>query len=159
MEWSIPSIRERPHQPITFHFPQRKFCQKAVTKHSFQAKWFSKWPWLHYNEENDNIKSFTNPTNTYHNLLTVWNMVVLSTIMVKKGAVHIAVAISWSTWKAKSFIVSFWIWGEVTYISLFFLIESRILGSSSSRSFSSCKKLESEPSPEPQNGRPCLDKT
>ena len=38
------------------------------------------------------------------------------------------------------------------------MIIIRILGSSSPRSFSSCKKLESEPSPEPRNGRPCLDK-
>ena len=58
MEWSIPSIGEKPHQPINFHFPQREFGQKAVTKHSFQAKWFSKWPWLHYNEENDSIFCF-----------------------------------------------------------------------------------------------------
>ena len=58
MEWSIPSIGERPHQPITFHFPHREFGQKAVTKRSFQTKWFSKWPWLHYNEENDSVFCF-----------------------------------------------------------------------------------------------------
>jgi len=32
MEWSVPPIGERPHQPITFHFPQREFGQKTVTK-------------------------------------------------------------------------------------------------------------------------------
>ena len=58
VEWSIPAIGEKPHQPINFHFPQREFGQKAVTKRSFQAKWFSKWPWLHYNEENDSIFCF-----------------------------------------------------------------------------------------------------
>jgi len=58
MEWSVPPIGGRPHQPITFHFPQQEFGQKTVIKHSFQAKWFSKWPWLHYNEDNDGIYCF-----------------------------------------------------------------------------------------------------
>ena len=53
MEWSVPLIRKRPHQPITFHFPQREFGQKTVIKRLFQAKQLFKWPWLHYNEDND----------------------------------------------------------------------------------------------------------
>ena len=57
MQWSVPPIGERPHQPISFRFPQREFDQKTVTncKRSFQAKWFSKWPWLHYNEDSDSV--------------------------------------------------------------------------------------------------------
>ena len=58
MQWSVPSIGERPHQPMTFRFPQREFGQKTVTKCSFQAKWFSRWPWLHYNEDSDSIYCF-----------------------------------------------------------------------------------------------------
>ena len=42
MQWSVPPIRERRHQPISFHFPQREFGQKTVTRRSFQDKWFSK---------------------------------------------------------------------------------------------------------------------
>ena len=57
MQWYVPPIGERPHQPISFRFPQREFGQKTVTKRSFQAKWFSKWPWLHYsyNEDSDSV--------------------------------------------------------------------------------------------------------
>ena len=63
IQWSVPPIGERPHQPISFHFPQREFGKKTVTnfgKRAFigQAKWFSKWPWLHYNEDSDSVYSF-----------------------------------------------------------------------------------------------------
>ena len=58
MEWFVLLIGERPYQSITFHFPQREFGQKTVNKRSFQAKWFSKWPWLHYNEDNDSVYCF-----------------------------------------------------------------------------------------------------
>ena len=58
MQSSVPPIGVRPHQPISFRFPQREFGQKTVTKRSFQAKWFSEWPWLHYNEDSDSIYRF-----------------------------------------------------------------------------------------------------
>ena len=60
MQWSVPPIGERPHQPISFRFPQQEFGQKTVTKRSFQAKWFSKWPWLHYsyNEDSNSVYCF-----------------------------------------------------------------------------------------------------
>ena len=36
-----------PHQPTNFVFPKRSFGQKIL---SFQAKWFSRYRWLDYNE-------------------------------------------------------------------------------------------------------------
>ena len=52
VKWSTPMIGEEPHHPaISFTFPQHEFGQKKVTKRSFQAKWLSKWPWLHYSEK------------------------------------------------------------------------------------------------------------
>ena len=32
---------------------------QVVVKRSFQASWFSRWPWLHYNEDNDTVLCFT----------------------------------------------------------------------------------------------------
>ena len=55
---SILLIGERPHQLISFNFPPREFGQKTITKRSFQAKWFSRWPWLHYSEETDSVFCF-----------------------------------------------------------------------------------------------------
>jgi hypothetical protein len=39
---------ELPHQPKTIEFPKR-----AYGKCSFQSRWFSLWPFLHYNEAED----------------------------------------------------------------------------------------------------------
>ena len=51
---STPSIEAVPHQPNSFHFPQREFGQPPhVTRCSFQSSWFAKWTWLYYNEEED----------------------------------------------------------------------------------------------------------
>ena len=68
MQWSVPPIGERPHQPISFRFPQREFGKKLDSDHatsrgkrafiSSQLEWFSKWPWLHYNEDSDSVYSF-----------------------------------------------------------------------------------------------------
>ena len=58
MQWSVPPIGEMPHQPMTFRFPQQEFGQKTVIKRSFQAKWFSRWPWLHCNEDGYSYRSY-----------------------------------------------------------------------------------------------------
>ena len=50
---STPDIGDKPHQPFNFHFPQREFCKTSVVKRSFQNNWFQRWPWLHYDEEQD----------------------------------------------------------------------------------------------------------
>ena len=53
---STPSLGAAPHQPNSFHFPQREFGRPPhITKRSFQVSWFAKWMWLHYNEEEDAV--------------------------------------------------------------------------------------------------------
>ena len=43
-------------QPAHFNFP-KKHCGKQ--NHAFQSKWFSEFPWLHYNnEQSDSVLCF-----------------------------------------------------------------------------------------------------
>ena len=46
-------IPDAPHQPLNFAFPKRSFGLKKVVKRSFQPDWFSKWPFIHYDEARD----------------------------------------------------------------------------------------------------------
>ena len=46
-------IGDGANQPRSFTFPKRKFGIKNPIECSFQPSCFEKWPWLHYNEEND----------------------------------------------------------------------------------------------------------
>ena len=41
------------HQPSMFKFTQREFGCKMKIKRAFQATWFKKWRWLHYDESKD----------------------------------------------------------------------------------------------------------
>ena len=50
-----PSIFAEPHQPRGYKFPKIKFGKTSIVKRSFQAEWFSKWPWLHYRENDDTV--------------------------------------------------------------------------------------------------------
>ena len=43
----------QPHQPRKFSFPMRSFGKTSVVKRSFQAEWFDKFPWIHYDEALD----------------------------------------------------------------------------------------------------------
>ena len=43
----------QPHQPRKFSFPMRSFGKTSVVKRSFQAAWFDKFPWIHYDEAMD----------------------------------------------------------------------------------------------------------
>lgn len=56
---STPLIGEKPHQPLSFKFPKREFGKTSIVKRSFQPQWFSRWPWLHYDEERDLAFCFT----------------------------------------------------------------------------------------------------
>ena len=47
---SVPVVGDKPHPPIDFAFPFQKFGKKNPTKHSFQARWFKQWKWIHYNQ-------------------------------------------------------------------------------------------------------------
>ena len=43
-----------PHQPpASYKFPKKSFGKNRVVERSFQASWFQKWKWLHYDESND----------------------------------------------------------------------------------------------------------
>ncbi len=46
---------DQPHQPTRFKFPPRLFGKKKPVHRSFQVSWFQSWPWLHYNEANDQV--------------------------------------------------------------------------------------------------------
>ena len=50
---SLLLVAEQPNQPSNFKFPQREFGCKTKVKRLFQATWFKRWSWLHYNESND----------------------------------------------------------------------------------------------------------
>ena len=47
-------VADHPHQPNAgYKFPKCSFGKKTVVNLWFQHTWFSKWPFLHYNEPND----------------------------------------------------------------------------------------------------------
>lgn len=48
-------IPESPHQPVLLSFPLRKFGDQ---QRAFSASWYHKYPWLHYQEGNDNVLCF-----------------------------------------------------------------------------------------------------
>ena len=50
---STPDIGNAPHQPAKFNFPKRKFGDTSIRKHSFQAEWFTLFPWIHYDIQGD----------------------------------------------------------------------------------------------------------
>ena len=52
---SYPPIAEKPHQPVNFDFSRREYGKQVVVKCTFQAIWFAKWMWLHYQESDDYI--------------------------------------------------------------------------------------------------------
>ena len=54
-----PAIGDKAHQPSSFCFPQREFGKTSVVKRSFQRQWFARWPWLHYDEDQDLAFCFT----------------------------------------------------------------------------------------------------
>ena len=56
---TYPTILAEPHQPKYFNFPKREFGKKINKKQSFQADWFSKWPWLRYDEDDDTVFCYT----------------------------------------------------------------------------------------------------
>ena len=51
---TFPTLPDSPNHPsASFKFPHREFGKKHVVKCSCQSSWFSKWKWLHYNEDDD----------------------------------------------------------------------------------------------------------
>ena len=41
------------NQPLQFDFPKREFGKTKIVKRAFQAQWFGKWRWLHYDCSRD----------------------------------------------------------------------------------------------------------
>ena len=41
------------NQPLQFDFPKREFGKTKMVKRAFQAQWFGKWRWLHYDCSRD----------------------------------------------------------------------------------------------------------
>ena len=59
-ELATTDLLERSHQPgPDFIFPKRSFGKKSVIPGSYQHSWFSKWPFLHYNEAEETQLSAT----------------------------------------------------------------------------------------------------
>ena len=52
-------VGDESYQPATFSFPKRKFGETRPVYRSFQAVWFMKWPWIHYDQVNDRTFCFT----------------------------------------------------------------------------------------------------
>lgn len=46
---------QEPHQPKHFPFPKRPFGKNAAVQRTFQASWFDKFKWLHYDESADSV--------------------------------------------------------------------------------------------------------
>ena len=55
----LQTLGDQPNQPTAFSFPKRDFGKKNPVSRSFQASWFKKWPWLHYDQTNDRAFCFT----------------------------------------------------------------------------------------------------
>ena len=53
-----PFIIEKPQHPLSFKFPKHEFGKNIVNR-SFQAQWFNRWTWLHYEETTDWVFCFT----------------------------------------------------------------------------------------------------
>ena len=49
----------KPNQPPQFDFPKREFGKTKPVKRAFQAQWFMKWKWLHYDCSRDLVFCFT----------------------------------------------------------------------------------------------------
>ena len=45
---SLTEVGDKLYQSPYYQFPRREFGHKNVERRSFQAVWFRKWPWLHY---------------------------------------------------------------------------------------------------------------
>ena len=44
---------DKPNQPLQFDFPKREFGKTKIVNRAFQAQWFAKWQWLHYDCSRD----------------------------------------------------------------------------------------------------------
>ena len=81
-ELATTDLPEHSHQPgPDFIFPKRSFGKKSVIPGSFQHSWFSKWPFLHYNEAEDTVichscmKIFKEKKNKLQILLCEFSMI------------------------------------------------------------------------------------
>ena len=47
------NVGEAANQPLEFNYPKREFGKTKDVRRAFQAQWFAKWPWLHYDTAQD----------------------------------------------------------------------------------------------------------
>ena len=50
---SVVEVGDKPNQPRLQTFPKRSFGIKSINYRSFQAAWYGKWKWLHYDQSLD----------------------------------------------------------------------------------------------------------
>ena len=55
----LPDVGDEPSQPRRYNFPKQSFGKKSVVYRSFQAAWFDRWRWLHYDCSRDLAFCFT----------------------------------------------------------------------------------------------------
>ena len=55
----VPDLPLHPFQPKNIQFPYRSFGKSAPVKRSFQAGWFQRFNWLHYDSTSDSARCFT----------------------------------------------------------------------------------------------------
>ena len=50
---------DQPNQPLLPSFPKQSFRLKSPVFRSFQSSWYKRWPWIHYDQNNDKVFCFT----------------------------------------------------------------------------------------------------
>lgn len=52
---TVDITQQKPFQPKNFNFPRKRYAKQT---RAFQAKWFTEFPWLHYNQDSDSVLCF-----------------------------------------------------------------------------------------------------
>jgi len=53
------AIGDKPNQPRLKSYPKRSFGVKNISHRSFQATWYDKWRWIHYDQTIDKAYCYT----------------------------------------------------------------------------------------------------
>ena len=59
---NCPDLKSTPHQPRNVTFPKVSFGKSKVVLGSFNASWFDKWGWLHWDEASQRAKQQVAPS-------------------------------------------------------------------------------------------------
>ena len=69
----VVAIPPKPHQPLHFPYPQKRFGKTKPILRAFEVSWFDKWSFLHYNEANDLVICYTCVLSFNGNMLKLAN--------------------------------------------------------------------------------------